>query len=60
MKALSTVASSIRHALGVGVEALLLLSIMAALAFSVALASGHQVGADPVFAAKLPLRTDAR
>jgi hypothetical protein len=49
---MSTAASTVRHAIGVGLEALLLVAIVAALAFGVALASGHPAGAGSVFAAK--------
>ncbi len=53
MKAVSTAASTIRHTLGVALEALLLLAIVAALIFGSALLAGIQpAGADSVFAAK--------
>jgi hypothetical protein len=47
---MSTAASGIRHALGAGLEALILVAIVAALAFGVALAAGHPAGAGSVFA----------
>lgn len=52
MRARSTAASTIRHAVGVGVEAVLLVAIVAALSFGVALATGHPASAGSVFAAK--------
>ena len=52
MKGLSTAASGMRHALGVGFEALLIIGIIAALAFGLVLANGHPGGAGSVFAAK--------
>ncbi len=52
MKAMSTAASTIRHALGAGVEALIILGIIAALTLGLALANGHPGGAASVFAAK--------
>ncbi len=52
MRAGSTAASAVRHTLGAAFEAFLIVAIVAALAFGLALASGHPFGADSVFAAK--------
>lgn len=52
MRAVSTAASTIRHALGAGLEALVIVGIIGVLAFGVALANGHPAGAGSVFAAK--------
>ena len=52
MTAGSAIASSVRHIIGVGLQALLIGAIVVVLAFGVALASGHPAGASSVFAAK--------
>lgn len=51
MKALSTAATAVRHTIGATVEALLIVAIVGALAFGVALASGHPAGATDTRAA---------
>jgi hypothetical protein len=51
VKAMSAAASTVRHTIGVGIEALMIAAIIAALAFGIALANGHPIGATSVLAA---------